>query len=178
MFFYIFREFRVELNEDPSSVYTSDVVIEGTDGPLDYDVSRVYSGKLEGKILKMTVKFESLGLFIIDVKIYVKQINSKFALVFKKSKMILNYLTKLDTKFLIKKYFVKLNLFLCSTSVLSRLMYLLVVSLLEHNVLNSDTCELFKKFHQLFRNSLEKYYKFHVIVIEFFIKRFVFKFFL
>lgn len=43
------REFRIELREDPSSVFASDLVIEGTDGPIDYDFSRVYTGKLEGE---------------------------------------------------------------------------------------------------------------------------------
>lgn len=44
------REFRIELREDPSSVFASDLVIEGTDGPIDYDFSRVYTGKLEGEL--------------------------------------------------------------------------------------------------------------------------------
>jgi hypothetical protein len=46
---YFYREFRVELREDPSSVFSSDIVIESTDGPIDFDLSRVYSGKLEGE---------------------------------------------------------------------------------------------------------------------------------
>lgn len=44
-----YREFRVALREDPSSVFSSDIVIENSDGPIDFDVSRVYSGQLEGK---------------------------------------------------------------------------------------------------------------------------------
>jgi disintegrin and metalloproteinase domain-containing protein 10 len=43
------RDFHIELREDPSSVFASDMVIENTNGPLDYDISRVYSGKLEGE---------------------------------------------------------------------------------------------------------------------------------
>ena len=46
---FVFREFRIELREDPSSVFASDIVIENTNGPIDFDLSRVYSGKLEGK---------------------------------------------------------------------------------------------------------------------------------
>ena len=37
------------MREDPTSVFSSDILIEGTDGPLDYDISRVYSGKLESE---------------------------------------------------------------------------------------------------------------------------------
>jgi hypothetical protein len=48
-YFLIHREFRIEMREDPTSVFSSDIVIEGTDGPLDYDISRVYSGKLESE---------------------------------------------------------------------------------------------------------------------------------
>jgi hypothetical protein len=44
------REFRVELREDPSSVFASDIIIENSDGPIDYDLSRVYTGKLEGEL--------------------------------------------------------------------------------------------------------------------------------
>lgn len=43
------REFFVELREDPSSVFAADIVIENTNGPIDYDLSRVYTGKLEGE---------------------------------------------------------------------------------------------------------------------------------
>lgn len=49
LFFSIHREFRVELREDPSSVFASDILIENSDGPIDYDLSRVYTGKLEGE---------------------------------------------------------------------------------------------------------------------------------
>lgn len=43
------RQFNVVLREDPSSIFSSDVQIENTLGPLAYDVSRVYTGTLEGK---------------------------------------------------------------------------------------------------------------------------------
>ncbi|GAB0087443.1 uncharacterized protein DMENIID0001_017450 [Sergentomyia squamirostris] len=43
------REFRLILHEDPQSVFSPNVDIENTLGPLDYDVSRIYSGTLEGK---------------------------------------------------------------------------------------------------------------------------------
>lgn len=39
------------LREDPSSIFSPDVEIENTLGPLSYDVSRVYTGTLEGKFL-------------------------------------------------------------------------------------------------------------------------------
>lgn len=45
----------MELREDPSSVFSSDVVIEGTNGPIDFDLSRVYSGKLEGELKDLLV---------------------------------------------------------------------------------------------------------------------------
>lgn len=44
-----FREFRVVLQEDPSSIFAPNVHIESTVGPIHYDVSRIYSGMLEGK---------------------------------------------------------------------------------------------------------------------------------
>ena len=47
----VFREFRVELREDPSSVFAADIVIENSNGPIDYDLSRVYTGKLEGEFV-------------------------------------------------------------------------------------------------------------------------------
>lgn len=31
-------------------MFSSDIVIEGTNGPIDYDLSRVYTGKLEGEL--------------------------------------------------------------------------------------------------------------------------------
>lgn len=37
------------MREDPTSVFSTDILIESTDGPLDYDISRVYSGKLESE---------------------------------------------------------------------------------------------------------------------------------
>lgn len=43
------REFRLVLRQDPLSVFSSDVVIENSDGPMDYDISRIYTGSLEGK---------------------------------------------------------------------------------------------------------------------------------
>lgn len=39
----------MELREDPSSVFASDIVIENSNGPIDFDLSRVYTGKLEGE---------------------------------------------------------------------------------------------------------------------------------
>jgi hypothetical protein len=39
------------LREDPHSVFSPDVQIENTDGPLHYDVSRIYSGVLEGEYM-------------------------------------------------------------------------------------------------------------------------------
>lgn len=39
------------LREDPSSIFSPDVEIENTLGPLSYDVSRVYTGTLEGKLV-------------------------------------------------------------------------------------------------------------------------------
>lgn len=44
------REFRVVLREDPNSIFSPNVQIENTIGPVDYDVSRVYSGTLEGNL--------------------------------------------------------------------------------------------------------------------------------
>ncbi|XP_059610319.1 uncharacterized protein LOC132257444 [Phlebotomus argentipes] len=41
------REFRLLLHEDPQSVFSPNVEIENTLGPLDFDVSRIYSGTLE-----------------------------------------------------------------------------------------------------------------------------------
>ncbi|XP_063704128.1 uncharacterized protein LOC134833659 [Culicoides brevitarsis] len=46
-FFAYDREFRLLLRENPSSIFASDVLIENTEGPLDFDVSRVYTGYLE-----------------------------------------------------------------------------------------------------------------------------------
>lgn len=48
LFFY-YRDFKIELREDPSSIFSSDIIIENTNGPVDYDLSRIYTGKLEGK---------------------------------------------------------------------------------------------------------------------------------
>ncbi|XP_058056095.1 uncharacterized protein LOC131207497 [Anopheles bellator] len=42
------REFRLVLREDPRSVFARDVEIESTAGPLDYDLSRIYTGTVEG----------------------------------------------------------------------------------------------------------------------------------
>ncbi|XP_075149699.1 kuzbanian-like isoform X1 [Haematobia irritans] len=41
------REFRLVLRQNPLSVFASDVHIESTDGPMDYDISRIYTGSLE-----------------------------------------------------------------------------------------------------------------------------------
>ncbi|XP_055696634.1 uncharacterized protein LOC129797822 [Lutzomyia longipalpis] len=41
------REFRLLLHEDPQSIFSPNVEIENTLGPLDFDVSRIYSGTLE-----------------------------------------------------------------------------------------------------------------------------------
>lgn len=45
------REFRVILRRDPTSVFSSNVEIETTSGPIYYDTSRVYTGTLEGKAI-------------------------------------------------------------------------------------------------------------------------------
>ncbi|XP_053698666.1 uncharacterized protein LOC128745614 [Sabethes cyaneus] len=42
------RDFRLVLREDPSSIYVRDVQIENTEGPVDFDLSRVYTGIVEG----------------------------------------------------------------------------------------------------------------------------------
>ncbi|XP_053945369.1 disintegrin and metalloproteinase domain-containing protein 10 isoform X2 [Anastrepha ludens] len=42
------REFRMVLHQNPLSVFSSDVEIESTHGPVDYDISRIYTGSLEG----------------------------------------------------------------------------------------------------------------------------------
>lgn len=49
----------MELREDPSSVFASDIVIEGTNGPIDFDLSRVYTGKLEGELKDFGRKFDA-----------------------------------------------------------------------------------------------------------------------
>ncbi|XP_037910075.1 disintegrin and metalloproteinase domain-containing protein 10 isoform X2 [Hermetia illucens] len=41
------REFRLVLRQNPISVFSPDVEIENTLGPVDYDVTRVYTGSLE-----------------------------------------------------------------------------------------------------------------------------------
>ncbi|XP_049276550.1 uncharacterized protein LOC125760454 [Anopheles funestus] len=41
------REFRLILREDPRSVFSRDVQIENTEGPMDYDLSRIYTGTVE-----------------------------------------------------------------------------------------------------------------------------------
>ncbi|XP_062540378.1 uncharacterized protein LOC134208419 [Armigeres subalbatus] len=41
------REFRLVLREDPSSVFARDVQIDDTEGPVDFDLSRVYTGIVE-----------------------------------------------------------------------------------------------------------------------------------
>ncbi|ETN64860.1 hypothetical protein AND_003386 [Anopheles darlingi] len=42
------KEFRLVLREDPRSVFARDVEIENTEGPMDFDVSRIYTGTVEG----------------------------------------------------------------------------------------------------------------------------------
>lgn len=49
-YFADFREFRVVLREDPRSIFAPNVQIENTMGPIHYDVSRIYTGALEGSI--------------------------------------------------------------------------------------------------------------------------------
>uniref|UniRef100_A0A182N6L2 Uncharacterized protein n=1 Tax=Anopheles dirus TaxID=7168 RepID=A0A182N6L2_9DIPT len=49
------REFRLVLREDPRSVFSRDVQIENTEGPMDYDLSRIYTGTVEGKALEITL---------------------------------------------------------------------------------------------------------------------------
>ncbi|KAL9693462.1 hypothetical protein quinque_012747 [Culex quinquefasciatus] len=41
------NDFRLVLREDPTSVYAQNVQIENTEGPVDYDLSRVYTGVVE-----------------------------------------------------------------------------------------------------------------------------------
>ncbi|XP_017483422.1 PREDICTED: disintegrin and metalloproteinase domain-containing protein 10-like, partial [Rhagoletis zephyria] len=41
------REFRMVLHQNPLSVFANDVEIESTHGPVDYDISRIYTGSLE-----------------------------------------------------------------------------------------------------------------------------------
>ncbi|XP_058811715.1 uncharacterized protein LOC131676591 [Topomyia yanbarensis] len=43
------RDFRLVLHEDPASIYARDVQIVNTEGPVDFDLSRVYTGVVEGK---------------------------------------------------------------------------------------------------------------------------------
>lgn len=52
-----FRQFNVVLKEDPASVFSPEVEIENTLGPVVYDVSRVYTGTLEGKLDFMNIFF-------------------------------------------------------------------------------------------------------------------------
>lgn len=54
------REFRLVLRQDPLSVFSSDVVIENSDGPMDYDISRIYTGSLEGKF-EFSLNIEKLN---------------------------------------------------------------------------------------------------------------------
>ncbi|EAT43687.1 AAEL004878-PA [Aedes aegypti] len=42
------RDFRLVLREDPSSVFARDIQIDNTEGPVDFDLSRVYTGIVEG----------------------------------------------------------------------------------------------------------------------------------
>lgn len=43
------RQFNVVLREDPASVFSPDIEIENTLGPVHFDQTRVYTGYLEGK---------------------------------------------------------------------------------------------------------------------------------
>nr|XP_029733458.1 uncharacterized protein LOC115269184 [Aedes albopictus] len=43
------RDFRLVLREDPSSVFARDIQIDNTEGPVDFDLSRVYTGIVEGR---------------------------------------------------------------------------------------------------------------------------------
>lgn len=49
------------LQEDPSSIFAPNVHIENTVGPIHYDVSRIYSGMLEGKNKKKKKKRKKLS---------------------------------------------------------------------------------------------------------------------
>lgn len=46
-FFCSHRDFLLVLRQQPNSVFANDVEIENTLGPIDYDVSRIYTGSLE-----------------------------------------------------------------------------------------------------------------------------------
>lgn len=48
-FVFLYREFRLVLKEDPSSIFAPNAQVENTEGSLDFDMSRVYTGALEGK---------------------------------------------------------------------------------------------------------------------------------
>lgn len=38
------------LHQNPTSVFAPDVEIENTEGPMDYDITRIYTGTLEGRL--------------------------------------------------------------------------------------------------------------------------------
>lgn len=50
------------LRQDPLSVFTSDVQIETNEGPMDYDISRIYTGSLEGKFNLNIFKINNIYL--------------------------------------------------------------------------------------------------------------------
>lgn len=79
-----YREFRVILRNDPSSIFSSNVEIENTSGPIHYDINRVYTGTLEGNepfafyFIFFSNSFDSVKLphHIIDKNREKKYINS------------------------------------------------------------------------------------------------------
>lgn len=67
-YFLYYRDFKIELREDPSSIFSSDIIIENTNGPVDYDLSRIYTGKLEGKFQFILISQSFLNLTIRSTK--------------------------------------------------------------------------------------------------------------
>lgn len=64
------REFRLVLRQNPLSVFATDVHIENTDGPVDYDITRIYTGTLEGKILFKNKLFQCIKIIRKDNNCY------------------------------------------------------------------------------------------------------------
>lgn len=64
------REFKVVLHEDPHSIFAPDIEVENTLGPFSYDLSRIYTGKLEGMYDIMFNSFSLLKFTIQTVKSY------------------------------------------------------------------------------------------------------------
>lgn len=56
------REFRLVLRQNPLSVFATDVHIENTDGPMDYDITRIYTGTLEGTFLSKDKLFQNIQI--------------------------------------------------------------------------------------------------------------------